>query len=414
LIALVAVAMVGCGVALAVLLSSGESPRPSTPPTAPGSTIPGRNVTSSPPWGLSGSGWSDYCYRQVEAPPGFTQQRVADTEPCPEGTTQFTGMLQIALTARAGADVDRLGALWGAIQPTPPRGTAPGAETGFDWQPLVRRYRAMLKMGIRPVMVAWGSPGWARPPGWDRPGGCSAPAGAGCAFPPATDHIADWRTFLRGLMVRFPRMRALEIWNEPNSARFFAPRPSPALYARMLRAADQAARRVDFDRPIITGGLAPEEPRHGGKVPPAPFLSRVYQLAGPRVFDGIGAHPYPNGAPWIEKMTRNLDQLRAVRRRFDDPDKPLWITEVGVGGTPSGEGASVRLDEQASILTRMYRSIQGGDVRAFIVYTLYDSPIAGERFGPFGVVSADLHPKPAYCRLARHLGHLDPCEPGGP
>jgi hypothetical protein len=244
---------------------------------------------------------------------------------------------------------------------------------------------------------------------------CGAPAGAGCAFPPATAHVADWRAFLRALMVRFPRMRALEIWNEPNSTRFFAPRPSPALYARMLRAADQAARQVGFEPPVITGGLAPELPRHAGKVPPARFLSAVYEAAGAGTFDGIGAHPYADGPPWVADMTRNLDQLRAVRDRFGDRGKPLWITEAGLGGTASGQGEhSVPLEEQGPILTRMYRAIQGTDVRAFIVYTLYDSPIGGKRFGPYGVVGPDLRPKPAYCELARRLGHVSACEPGGP
>jgi hypothetical protein len=215
-------------------------------------------------------------------------------------------------------------------------------------------------------------------------------------------------------MVHLPDMLALEVWNEPNAARWFAPNPSPALYVRMLRAARQAARQVGFDRPIIIGGLAPKKPLIAGKVPPARYLSRVYELVGSQAFDGIGAHPYPAGPPWVANTDANLDQLHAVSDRFDDAGKPLWITEVGLGGTPTGAGKfSVPLDRQGPILTRMYRSIQGSNVRAFLIYTLYDSTIGGNRFGPYGVLTPDLRPKPAYCYLALHIGRTHACPAAG-
>jgi hypothetical protein len=402
------------GVTLAVVLLPGGSPAPPAP-APPGVSVPSRNPTSSPPWGFTGGGWVDLCYRPIDVPPGYSQQQVPVSQPCAAGATRFTGLRQIALTAQAGADTDRLGLTWGSVQPRPPgQPVAPGGAR-FNWEPLVTRYRAMLQDGIRPIVVAWGAPPWARPRGWARPGACSGPGGAGCAFPPAPSHLAEWRTYLRGLMVHLPDMLALEIWNEPNSARFFAPHPSPALYARLLKAADQAAREVGFDRPIITGGLAPERPRHAGKVPPAEFLTRVYELAGRKAFDGIGSHPYPAGPPWVANMSANLDQLRAVARRFHDAGKPLWITEVGLGGTASGAGLfSAPLDRQGPILASMYRSVQGGDVRAFLIYNLYDSIGGGNRFGPYGVLTQALRPKPAYCYLAQHLGGTPACPAGTP
>src|SRR5215207_5221006 len=98
-----AIAIAGGGIGIAALLSSGGADRPPRVPTALPGTIPARNVPASPPWGLSGSGWSDFCYQQTETPPGFAQQQVSDGQPCPEGTVRFTGTSQIASTARAGA-----------------------------------------------------------------------------------------------------------------------------------------------------------------------------------------------------------------------------------------------------------------------------------------------------------------------
>ena len=109
-------------------------------------------------------------------------------------------------------------------------------------------------------------------------------------------------------------------------------------------------------------------------------------------------------------MTASLDRLRRVRDRFRDRATPLWITEVGIGGTSARrrEG-SVGLARQGPILARMYRSTQRSDVRAFIIYALRDWPTEGPKFEPFGVVRADLRPKPAYCYLASHLGGTRPC-----
>ena len=206
-------------------------------------------------------------------------------------------------------------------------------------------------------------------------------------------------------MRRLPRMLALEVWNEPNLPRFFAPQPSPAGYSRLLRAAGRAARLSGDPVTILTGGLTASASRADGGIPAPRFLARIYQLNDKASFDGIGAHPYPQRRPRVRSMSASLDRLRRVRDRFDDRETPLWVTEVGVGGTSGRRSqASVALARQGPVLARMYRSAQRRDVKAFIFYALRDSPTEGPKFEPFGVVRANLRPKPAYCYLASHLG----------
>lgn len=410
----------GGGIALAVFVTGGgdrtppgPQPAPHTAAPSPAVHVPRHNPRQSPPWGFIGSGWPDLCYGPVAMPGASKQQRVSDAQPCRPGSRRITEATQIALTARAGADVDRLEAIWSTIEPLPPSEAAAKGVPRFNWAPLVSRYRAMLADGIRPIVVAYGAPAWARVPGWDGPGMCSLPSG-GCSFPPAPLRIPQWRAFLRGLMLHLPEMSALEVWNEPNYARFFAPRAEPALYARLLRAADQAARDAEFHQPIITGGLSPVPPA-GGKMPPAHFLSRVYDTAGKRAFDGIGVHPYPAGPPWTASMTENLDQLHGVSTRFGDASKPLWITEFGIGGARGGAGRfDVPLDRQGPLLTRMYRAAQGMNVRSFLVYQFYDFSDKSSRFATYGVLTASLRPKPAYCYLAQHVGGMRGCPRGSP
>jgi len=109
-------------------------------------------------------------------------------------------------------------------------------------------------------------------------------------------------------------------------------------------------------------------------------------------------------------MTSNLDQLRRVRDRHGDRGTPLWITEVGIGGTSTKRPlASVSLARQGPVLARMYHSTQRSDVRTFLIYALRNTPAEGPKFESFGVVHGDLRPKPAYCYLASRLGGVSGC-----
>jgi polysaccharide biosynthesis protein PslG len=344
------------------------------------------------------------------SPPHYAVNVLSEGESCGTGSTRFTTMQQIGLTARAAATTDRLAVHWGDVEPTAPVDRGSRRVHAFNWAPVVRIYKAMLAAGIRPVVLVYGTPEWARHRGWNRPGACRVPHGKLCSYPPSRRHLSDWRTFIEALMRHFPQMLALEVWNEPNLPRFFAPHPSPALYSRLLRAADRAAHLSGVPATILTGGLTSSASRADGGIPAARFLASIYRMTGRASFDGIGTHPYPQEPPWVGSMSANLELLRRVRDRFHDRATPLWITEVGVGGTSGRRRkGSVGLARQGPILTRMYRSTQNSDVRAFLIYSFRDSPVEGPRFEPFGVVRANLQPKPAYCYLARQLGGVRVC-----
>jgi hypothetical protein len=390
--------------AVALLLALGPGSRPSHGP-APSTPEP----RQAPPWGFAG-GWRDYCYRPIVRPPHYAVELVSEGELCRSGSTRFSTAQLIDLTAGAGATIARLGVYWGAVEPTAPVTRGGRRIHAYNWAPVVRLYKAILSAGIRPVVLASGTPDWARQTGWKRPGVCRAPHGKLCSYPPSRRHLSDWRAFIGTLIRRLPQMLALEVWNEPNLPRFFAPHPSPALYSRLLQAADRAAHVSGAPVTILTGGLTSSASDARGGIPAARFLATIYERSGKTSFDGIGAHPYPQGPSWVGSMSASLDRLRRVRDRFHDRATPVWITEVGVGGTSARrrEG-SVGLARQGPILARMYRSTQRSDVRAFIIYALRDTPTEGPKFEPFGVVRANLRAKPAYCYLASHLGGTNAC-----
>ena len=262
----------------------------------------------------------------------------------------------------------------------------------YTWGRADRAYRAMQAYAAQPVMLLYNAPEWARDPD----ARCRSEV---CAYPPRPKYDHRWRQFVRAAVSRYPGVRAVEIWNEPNLSRFWAPRPDPRRYATLLRLAHDAVVEVNPSVPVLVGGLIPTY-GGGGSIPADHFLREVYAEAGAAAFEGIGTHPYPRQAPFVETMWRSLDALRAVRLAYGDGATPLWITEVGIS-THARSG--VTLDQQGDVLIELYRSIQGHDVSSFVIHR-FQVGAEGGYWNQTALVSRDLTPKPAYCELGAALG----------
>jgi polysaccharide biosynthesis protein PslG len=264
----------------------------------------------------------------------------------------------------------------------------------YDWRMSDAVYAAMQRYTVKPIMLLHRAPRWARDPAATCPSG---PADA-CIYPPLPKYYPQWKAFVKAAVKRYPNVRAIEIWNEPNLATFWAPAADPSRYAAVLKAAHDAVRGAGSSAPVLTGGVYPAT-TNGINMNAKEFLGKVYATAGSGAFEGIGSHPYAHQAPYVERMWSRLDALRAVRDQYGDGATPLWITEMGI----STEAASgVPLDQQGEVLAQLYHSIEGHDVRSFAFHRLYD--IGSDYWGQYGVLYQDLTPKPAYCDLGAAIG----------
>jgi polysaccharide biosynthesis protein PslG len=215
----------------------------------------------------------------------------------------------------------------------------------FEFDALDQVVGMAADAGIRVLPFVYGSPAWVA---------------AEPARPPlAKDDRAVWARFLRVLVDRYGPggefwngraarlpIRRWQLWNEPNFPIFWAPRPSPAGYARLLATGARAIRGADPQARIVLAGLAPIE-RH-----PLPwdFLRRLYAVPGfARSFDVVALHPYSAS---LRSLSYQVAQTRAAMAAAGDAAKPLEITEFGVasGGvraspmvkTPAGQAAFLR------------------------------------------------------------------------
>ncbi len=97
------------------------------------------------------------------------------------------------------------------------------------------------------------------------------------------------------------------MWNEPNLAQFWKPRPDVVAYAALLGGASVAAHRSDPTATVLSGGLSPVvDASDGSQISLITFFQRLYANGAKGTFDAVGMHPYsyppmpmdPDAASW--------------------------------------------------------------------------------------------------------------------
>jgi polysaccharide biosynthesis protein PslG len=129
-----------------------------------------------------------------------------------------------------------------------------------------------------------------------------------------------------------------EIWNEPNVAQSWKPRPSASAYAALLTAAYPAIKSADANATVVTGGLSPApDSDDEDDIAPVKFLEGVYAAGGGGKFDAVGHHPsnYPH-MPLKSESNYNSNAFAGVTpvlhqtmEEHGDGAKKIWGTEMG-------------------------------------------------------------------------------------
>lgn len=222
-----------------------------------------------------------------------------------------------------------------------------------------------------------------------------------------------------------PVVLAWEIDNEPDLHNAVPPRgakrdidPStfqtPQEYAEIVRVTAAAIRQAAPEATVLLGGMYNARSPSGRR-----YLDTV--LAEPGVmdaFDVLSLHCYSE-----DDSLNAIEQTIAVADAVA-PDRPLWITEIGV--TSQGSQRWQTEDWQARMLAGIYGAAAAGGVERVFWHTLSDPPVArGQRTMPFGhhslhrtltptwddpVGAGERQQKPAgqvYARLQERLKGID-------
>ncbi|HET9516519.1 MAG TPA: cellulase family glycosylhydrolase [Actinoplanes sp.] len=254
----------------------------------------------------------------------------------------------------------------------------------YDFSRLDRVVGAARRRGLSVLLILGSTAAWARPDDaeWNH-GPTDETARAG--FIAFAEQAA--RRY-RG------QVDAYEIWNEPNLPGSWSPRPDPAAYLTLLRAAYRAIHDIDPAVVVVSGGTG------GGRtgVDSLSWYEDLYEGGLRWVTDAIGVHPYPDAPVVASGELATAERIRAVMDANGDAAKPLWGTETGA---PTGGRPAVSEGTQAALLTAIHdRWASIRNVGPLLYYTLTDFGGA-DREDHFGLLRADGSSKPGYAALQR-------------
>lgn len=206
-------------------------------------------------------------------------------------------------------------------------------------------------------------------------------------------------------------MRSWEVWNEPNINEYAGQQTTVTAreYARLLRVTRSGLDAANPADRIVVGGLY-RRPRPGHGIRMTRFLDRLYKLKrGRSLFDAVAIHPYAARPKQILGVSRSVRRVMDANR---DPNKPIWITEVGwtTGGNYWAQSLyRATLAEQAARVGRVARLLLANR-RALrlrrVDWMTWRDYSGGDHFWSnyMGLFTADGQPKPAWAAFTRVTG----------
>jgi hypothetical protein len=148
-----------------------------------------------------------------------------------------------------------------------------------------------------------------------------------------------------------------QIWNEPSSPVYFAPRPAPKKYAQLLKISNQAVAKADPKAKIVAAGVFGSPRRRGGGIPVDKWFEELYKVKGvEKHFDVAAMHPY---APNVKGVEQQIEIVRDKMKDGGDGKTKLWISELGWGSDgPKGHTLTSTPKGQAKLLTKAFKRIK--------------------------------------------------------
>lgn len=303
-----------------------------------------------------------------------------------EGNAERRAATVAAIRDHLGASIVRDSLLWHKVEPV---------EGERDWSSPDGVVEDLREAGIEPLMVVLGSPPWANA----QP---ESTAGHYLHVPPTGPALDAWLEryvdFLTEAVERYEGVvRRWEIWNEPNLAVFWRPRPDVAAYRQVYTTLRATILRADPAAEVAVGGLGALVVASRPDVSGLTFLRNLTRTTAP--IDNVAIHAYTTDdhAPGIHiPGEKNFDDIGRVGDKLAaERGRPsVWLTEWGWSSTAVGEERQARyVDRSLAIVERRY---------PYVELATYFAEVDRRPDLFQGLLGQDLAPKPAARAFRRH------------
>lgn len=317
---------------------------------------------------------------------------------------------RLDVLAATGTRVTRVDVLWSRVATRRPAKPRDPNDPAYDWA----RYDAILRgleaRGIGAIVDFYHTPPWASRNG----------------KPVTAPRTVDGARFAAALARRYsgahvdaagsplPRVRRIEVWNEPNVAGFYQPQcskrgrkvvlESPRRYAALLAASYREIKRASPATQVVGGVLGPAGrtpsvcAESGFSVGAVDFAARLARERPP--LDAWSMHMYPIGSPERAFFVPSWNTLTRVLRHVDKlrGRVPVYITETGYHTSYNRfHRYFVSEEQQAAWVGETYRvAARHRRVQLAMWFNFQDNP-----FWTGGLLRADGSRKPSYAAFVR-------------
>ena len=142
---------------------------------------------------------------------------------------------------------------------------------------------------------------------------------------PAYKNPEKFAMYVRKCVERYKdRIRAWEIYNEPNLKSFWGDKPDPVEYAKLLENSYKIVKSVNPDLKVLYAGVSGV---------PLEYIEKSFKAGAAKHFDIMNIHPYQHSNP-ERKLAEEISDLKELMKKYGISDKPIWITEVGYSSAP--------------------------------------------------------------------------------
>jgi hypothetical protein len=222
--------------------------------------------------------------------------------------------------------------------------------------------------------------------------------------PPAAGRFGAVTRFL---LNRYPRLYALEIWNEPNNSFW---KGSPSGYAALVEEAVDARNAIRSRTKILAGALLGDG---------SDYLEQLYD-AGMHGQDGISIHPYSitcstSCGPFINPtLSRSpfREAITAAHRvmRLHHDSGGIYLTEFGFSTCPAQPFCLQERTAGRWLSLSLRIAARYPYVRGLTIFSMRDFAERAEASPRWdmrsGILRADLTPKPAFRMVKQELSRL--------
>ncbi|HED16567.1 MAG TPA: hypothetical protein ENI64_07140, partial [Gammaproteobacteria bacterium] len=224
-------------------------------------------------------------------------------------------------------------------------------------------------------------------------------------YPPRSNK--EYADFLTELALRYPHVKAWQIWNEPNLRAFWQPKDDPAAYYELVKTTVKKLRAAAPGRTLVLGGMAYWSTmfKRGGLM-----LEELQKLGAFKLVDAIAYHPYLR-TPYGDISSRHPYNFITTGLWLNDASRKLgaraiWATEWGWGSYQNKkEHDEVVSEEQQAeyTLQRLVLMMAMGFDKVFY-FNISDLPdYVAPPHRDSGLLYKDGRPKPVYKALARFI-----------